>query len=240
MAALERGPSLTEQAAAALRARIVDGGLQLGEALSENILAAELGVSKTPVREALMQLRRDGLVEIHPRRGTFVFTMTAAQVRQLSEMRAILETAALGLAMARGRDALIAAWSEIVAAMEAALAAGDAAGYRALDGAFHRSIFELAGNAYLLEAFTGIAFRVQALRNRLSRDAALNRASFADHRRFLDLARRDDLPAILELAARHVAWTRDRYVAGMEDAAAPRDPSPGGPSPGGARGRPAG
>lgn len=220
MAALERGPSLTEQAAEALRGRIVQGAFQLGEPLSENALAAELGVSKTPVREALMELRRDGLVEIHPQRGTFVFTMTAEQVLQISEMRGILETAALRLTMERSRESLVAAWAEIVAAMESALAAGDAARYRALDGDFHRTFFELAGNPYLLEAFTGIAFRIQALRNRLSREAELNRTSFADHVAFLDLARRGDTRRILALALRHIAWTRDHYVAGLDAPAA--------------------
>lgn len=215
MAALERGPSLTEQAAETLRASIIDGAFQLGEPLSEISLASELGVSKTPVREALMQLKRDGLVEIHPQRGTFVFTMTADQVRQLSEMRAILEVAALRLAMTRNRPALTAAWTEIVAGMRAALTARDTARYRALDGDFHRAFVELADNAYLLEAFNGLAFRVQALRNRLSREDELNRTSFADHRAFLDLARRDELDAILDLAARHVEWTRDHYVAGL-------------------------
>ena len=83
MAALGCGRSLTEHAAEALRTRIVHGSLQFGEPFSEIALAAELGVSKTPVREALMQLQRDGLVQIHTRRGTFVFTMTAEQVREL-------------------------------------------------------------------------------------------------------------------------------------------------------------
>lgn len=223
MVALERGPSLTEQAAEALRERIVCGLLQLGEPLSELTLATELGVSKTPVREALMQLKRDGLVEIHPQRGTYVFTMTPEQVRQLSETRAILESAALGLAMARNRAALIAGWAEIVAGMRAALKDGDAARYRTLDGEFHRSFVELADNPYLLDAFTMIAFRVQALRNRLSLDEALNRTSFADHVDFLKLARSGDPEAMGALLLRHIGWTRDHYVAGIEDPA-PADP----------------
>lgn len=221
MSALARGPSLTEQAADALRERIVNGVLRLGEPLSEIALAAELGVSKTPVREALMLLKREGLVEIRPQRGTFVFTMTAGQVVQLSEMRGILEAAALDLAMARGREALVAAWTGIVAGMEAAVALGDATRYREHDGEFHRAVFEVAGNPYLLEAFAGIAFRIQALRHRLSRDEELNRTSLADHVAFLRLARAGDTAGLAELALRHVAWTRDHYVASLEGAALP-------------------
>lgn len=215
MSTLERGPSLTEQAAEALRARIVGGALQPGEPLSEIALAAELGVSKTPVREALMQLKRDGLVEIHPQRGTFVFTMTAEQVRQLSEIRGILETAALDLAMVRNRPVLVRRWAGIVGEMRAALKEGDAAEYRALDGAFHRTFVELADNAYLLDAFGTIASRVQALRNRLSLEAELNRSSFADHVAFLKLARAGDRAGAAALLTRHIGWTRDHYVAGL-------------------------
>ena len=143
-----------------------------------------------------MQLERDGLVEIHPQRGTYVFTMTPEQVRQLSETRGILESAALALAMARNRMALVASWTGIVAGMRAALKHGDAARYPTLDGEFHRTSVELAQNPYLLDAFTMIAFRVQALRNRLSLEEALNRTSFADHADLLNLAGAGDAEAM--------------------------------------------
>ena len=60
---------------------------------------AGLGISKTPVREAILELKRQGLVDVQPQRGTFVFEMSADQVVQLAEVRSILELAALGLAM---------------------------------------------------------------------------------------------------------------------------------------------
>ena len=119
--ALERGPSLTEQAADEIRVRIVRGALQLGESLSEIMLAKDLGVSKTPVREALMQLKREGLVEVHPQRGTFVFSMSPEQVGELSELRGILETAALRLALERNAAALVQSWAGTVGEMKTAL-----------------------------------------------------------------------------------------------------------------------
>lgn len=225
MRVLERGPSLTDQAAQEIRSRIVRGVFQLGEPLSEITLANELGVSKTPVREALMELKRQGLVEVHPQRGTFVFELDATQVRKLSELRGILETAALKLAIANDAPGLRVRWSAIVEDMQAALADADAERYRTLDGAFHRVMFELADNPYLLEAFDLIAFRIQALRNRLSLDPTLNSTSFDEHVRLAamvpDGASVDEIVALL---GRHIEWTREHYLgelAAGEDAAVP-------------------
>lgn len=215
MAGLERGPSLTDKAADHIRLRIVRGVFQLGEPLSEIALATELNVSKTPVREALMRLKGEGLVEVHPQRGTFVFAMTPDQVRKLSELRAILECAAMRLALEQNGPALVKAWTPIIAAMRAALDRFDAERYRRLDGEFHRALFALADNDYLLQAFNTIAFRVQALRSRLSRDAELNRTSFADHETMLRLADDKSPDAIAELLLRHIAWTREHYLAAL-------------------------
>ncbi|MBB3236514.1 GntR family transcriptional regulator [Phyllobacterium endophyticum] len=209
---LARGPSLTEQAAAHIRGRIVHGTLQCGEPLSELALAQELGVSKTPVREALLELKRQGLVEIHPQRGTFVFEMSSAQVVQLAEMRSILELAALRLAMDRNGQALSLRWAELVAAMDVAMANENTEDYRVLDGVFHQVMFDLAENQFLSETFTVIAFRIQALRNRLSLDPALNEKSHGEHKRLVALAAGGEAEKVAELLAWHIEWTRSSYI----------------------------
>src|SRR3546814_2324752 len=106
---LQRPKSLTTLAVDEIRGRIVRGELGLGAPLSENALALELGVSKTPIREALLQLKMEGLVSIQPQRGSFVFDMTVEEIRQLGELRATLEVTALELAMQRNRAALVGA-----------------------------------------------------------------------------------------------------------------------------------
>ncbi|PSH62043.1 GntR family transcriptional regulator [Phyllobacterium brassicacearum] len=210
--AVARGPSLTEQAAAYIRGRIVRGMLQCGEPLSELAIAQELGISKTPVREAILELKRQGLVDVQPQRGTFVFEMSADQVVQLAEVRSILELAALGLAMDRDQRALGRRWSEIVSAMELALAKGNTERYRVLDGAFHQAMFDVADNQYLTETFTVIAFRIQALRNRLSLDPELNNTSCDEHQRLLQHVGRGEVDKAIKLLAWHIEWTRDRYI----------------------------
>ena len=87
---IERPRSLKELVVDELRNRIIDNRIKLGASLSENALAADLGMSKTPVREALQQLRLEGLVEVLPQKGTYVFRIESEQVIQISQLCIIL------------------------------------------------------------------------------------------------------------------------------------------------------
>jgi DNA-binding GntR family transcriptional regulator len=209
---LPRPRTLTEQAADEIRARIIRGNFQLGEALSENMLAAELGVSKTPVREALLQLKLEGLVEIQPQRGSFVFQMSAQEVVELSELREILETAAALRALERDSDGVAKALAAIVEQMRTALAAEDFPAYRDLDADFHQTIVDHCGNDFLKESYAGITFRVQALRTRLSTDSALNSTSLDEHRDILDQIRKGDASRLRALLSDHIFGTKKHYV----------------------------
>jgi DNA-binding GntR family transcriptional regulator len=210
---LRRAKSLTEQAADEIRARIVFGDVPLGASLSENTLAAELGVSKTPVREALLQLKSEGLVSIQPQRGSFVFDMSAGEIVQLGELRETLELAALRLAAKHDAQALVEELQAILARMRKALDRNDAATYRKLDADFHRAFFDRSGNMYLLASYLGIAFRIQALRTRLSADPMLNRTSYNDHEKLCRLVDRGRIDDALALLSSHVRRTVEDYAA---------------------------
>jgi len=212
---LQRPRSLTDRAAEEIRGRIVRGELGLGAPLSENALALELGVSKTPIREALLQLKMEGLVTIQPQRGSFVFDMSVAEIEQLGEVRETLELSALSLAMERGRAALAIALGAIVDAMAEAVAADEFGRYRLLDAEFHRTLFAHTGNRYLGDCYAAFAFRIQALRARLTTDPGLNALSLRDHSRLRDMVAADDREAARELLAQHMRRTVADYVARM-------------------------
>jgi DNA-binding GntR family transcriptional regulator len=204
--------TLAADATSLIRARIVRGDLQLGEAISEVSLAADLGVSKTPVREALLRLSKDGLVEIHPQRGTFVFRMSADQVRAMTEMREVLELTALHFW--RKKPGLLAeTLGRIVRHMEVALGQGDVPAYRTLDGEFHQAIIDAGENQFLSAAYEPIASRAQALRNRLSEDPTLNERSVSEHRAFQHMIAENHLPQAERLLTGHIRATGSEYVA---------------------------
>src|SRR6188474_950945 len=98
---IERPESLAESVVKRLREAIVSGDFELGQPLSERQLAELLEVSKTPVREAMAQLRLEGLIRILPQRGAFVFTLSQQEVVEICELRQALEASALRGAMER-------------------------------------------------------------------------------------------------------------------------------------------
>src|SRR5687767_8917046 len=91
-------PNLSDELASTVRDMILDGGLPAGERVNEVHLAARLGVSRTPVREALSRLVSEGAVTIVPRLGFFICPLTAEEVEDIYPMRALLDPAALRLA----------------------------------------------------------------------------------------------------------------------------------------------
>jgi DNA-binding GntR family transcriptional regulator len=213
---ITRPKSLTEMVVVELRKRIIDGRLQLGEALSENALAADLGISKTPVREALLQLKLEKLVDVLPQRGTYVFRMAPEQVTLISELREVLEVSAAAAAIARNHAALVERMTLIFDDMRAAFERGDNAAYGVLDGEYHQAMIDLCGNPYISDAYAQVGFRTQALRARLSDEAGLNRISFKDHREMLKLIKARDVAPLQKLLRAHINQTRQMYLDVLE------------------------
>ena len=134
------------QAYAALRQAIVSAELEPGRQLSENELAALLGVSRTPIREALQRLRDDRLVEIVPQLGTFVTRISEDAVADAQFVREALECAAVRHAALRARDRDLAALEAIVRRQDAAREANDFDSFYVLDDELHRLLCDLSGH----------------------------------------------------------------------------------------------
>jgi DNA-binding GntR family transcriptional regulator len=217
---LRQPKSLADQAADQIRAMIINGQLPSGEPLSEMALAQHLGVSKTPVREAFLRLKQDGLVETSPRRGTYVFEMDREQVRQLSRFRFVLERSALDMLSPEARDQLAADQRRLIEAMREAISQGDGPKYRALDTKYHLAIARQSGNAFLIEAYGAIAWRVQALLTRLLKDPKLNEISLGEHIRLTHEIAEGNLAPALRLLEAHILDAEARYlriIAGASD-----------------------
>ncbi|WP_220443682.1 GntR family transcriptional regulator [Paracoccus luteus] len=150
-----------------LRHRILTGSLAPGTTLLETELAALLGVSRTPVREATIRLAEEGLVEIRPRHGVRVRGLTLADVRDILDVFSALEVRAVELVARRGLAADEGrVLTALLARMERATAAGDIAAWSDLDDDFHSAIVGLCGNPRLLGTlgeYWGQQFRARAL-----------------------------------------------------------------------------
>ena len=211
-APVQRPKSLTEIATERLRNDIVSGRHPFGAQLSEATLAARLGISKTPVREALMRLRAEGLVEVHPQRGTFVFSLDENGVAQLCHFREVIEVAALGEAMRRSRETLLERLDANLEAMGRAHAARDLRTLPALDQAFHETVLACCGNDYLQGAYQLVAHKINALRARLPEDNERVEHCQANHARIVAAIRRGDAARSRQLLSEHIRDTLTSYL----------------------------
>ncbi len=159
--------SLMEVTAENIRAAIVSGELPLGSKLSEQRLADILGVSRSPVRDALAALQSEGLVTISPKRGTFVFTPDLNVVDELCEHRLILETAALRLGIERDLTGLLRQLETCNTQMQSALDADDPHEFTVKDHEFHNAIIEGASNRSLAKSYNLTISPLKALRTHL-------------------------------------------------------------------------
>jgi DNA-binding GntR family transcriptional regulator len=204
---LSRPQPLNELAEEAIRTAIIEGQLKFGDHLSEARLSRMLGISKTPVREALLKMKAEGLIETYPKRGTYVFRVRPQDIDALFEMREVLELAAVRLGLARNRDALAASLSAIVATMRKALDTNDFRAYQRLDAEFHRAIVESAANAYLDEAYAQIAAKIATLRTRVHTLPGVMARSLVTHARIARLVHQADADALTALLSDHVRNT---------------------------------
>ncbi|MGV3633997.1 MAG: GntR family transcriptional regulator [Pseudorhodoplanes sp.] len=196
-----------------LRRRITSGQWPLGARISDKQVAAELEISRTPVREALLMLQAEGLVLTRPQSGTFVIDLTVNDIRQICATRAILETGALRLAAA-GVANNLPRLGLILTRASVALADRDYSGCDELDCEFHEALVAGSGNAYLEKAYSALSDRLRALRHRLPHEHDRMARALAQHRRILDfwtLGRIDD--AVSELAM-HVGNVGQLLTAG--------------------------
>jgi GntR family transcriptional regulator of gluconate operon len=145
--------SLAEDAADLIREQILAGGFSQGEHLVEARIAEQLNVSRGPVREAFKLLRAEGLLEEEPRRGTFVVSLSPADVREIYGLRAAIEGRAARLMAGAEDGEARRELRSLYETLAAAIREGDAASVFRRDLEFHDGLCRLSGNARLHEVF---------------------------------------------------------------------------------------
>jgi DNA-binding GntR family transcriptional regulator len=197
--------NLREQVLQQVRSEIISGQAGPGKMYSVPTLASDLGVSTTPVREALLELARNGLIEPMRNRGFKVVEPTVEELRDLFDLRELLEVRAAeilaGTAKSKRKLGGLAALADGV---RDAVAADDVPGYLAADRSFHRAFIAAAGNALLTEMAMGLRDKMRLYG--ISSRAGLERqaASVGEHYRLIELAQSGDAPGIKALLKQHI------------------------------------
>ncbi len=213
-AALLDRPNISETAAQAVRAMIVDGRLEAGARINEVHLAGALGVSRTPLREALSRLAAEGALVTRPRLGYFVRALTVDELEQLYDIRPLLDPEALRLSGVppAQRIAQLDKLNRKLAAAHVPEAA------IALDDEWHRELLADCPNRVLIELIETIIRRTRRYELALMRETSNVVRASEDHARILDALRANDLRGACA-ALKHnmqsgrapiVAWLKSR------------------------------
>ena len=149
--AAAESPLLADRAYQGLRDRIVTLQIRPGEPIDEDRVGRELGMGRTPVREAIKRLALEKLVTVFPRRGTFASDINITDLAQISDVRSVVEGHAAQRAAERLTDAQRAELDELRALLEATADAEDRGALMELDARVHRFIYRCADNPYLAE-----------------------------------------------------------------------------------------
>ncbi len=209
---IQRPRSLADIVVNQIRERIITEHFALGEPLSENTLALLLGVSRSPVRDAFVRLQAERLVEVRPQRGTFVFQYDATELREICELREVLETGALRIALKHHRRQFLEALRVQIAAAER-VGELDPRAYQPFDTEFHNALVASANNNELVEAYSRISGRIQAIRHRLTRSPLQITASRRDHGDIVRAAAAGQDEVAEEILIRHVYNSYHRLLA---------------------------
>lgn len=219
----------SEQLGEEIEERIVTGAYPPGMRLDEQELAAAFGVSRTPIREALIQLASIGLVEIRPRRGATVPEMSADKLCEMFEVMAELESMCGRLAARRILPAEQARLQAAHQACEAARDAGKPDLYYQLNEVFHHAIYEASHNGFLAEQAGALHRRLRPYRRLQLRVRNRMASSFSEHAAIVDAIIAGNGEQAAELLRAHVVVQGERFtdlVATLRQMNAPAEAQP--------------
>ncbi len=214
-AQFEPRQSTSRYIADALRSAIVEGTLLPGEPLRQDAIARQFSVSAIPVREAFRQLDTEGWVTIEQNRGASVSLQSPDEAREIYEIRASLESLAIGIAIERHTDATLA---EARRLLEAAASEQDQALYVVRNEQFHMSLYAPAERPHLMELIGTMHRRGERYLRLKFGMPTFKGQSDAEHEAILDALHARDIEAAQTLVARHLLATGELVYRFLHDA----------------------
>lgn len=196
--------SLCQQAVDLLKKRIISHTLVPGQRLDEAALAADLDISRTPLREALKILSAEGFVHIKPRRGCFVAELTPGDLEEIFPIMAMLEGRVAHEATVKATTDDLKRLDALHEKLEKHAAAHDVDRYYEVNYIFHDALQELAGNRWLQHMIGDLRKLLRLSRHRSLKLEGRQQESLAEHRALMDALHRGDADAAEEIMKNHL------------------------------------
>ncbi|MCL1143884.1 GntR family transcriptional regulator [Shewanella gaetbuli] len=188
-----------------LREQILSGEIKGGEPLRQSAIAQQLNVSRIPVREALVQLEAEGLVDFEPHKGATATKLSVEQVTELFELRAIIETDLLARAIPNLQDSDLQAAEQVLDALEHALKMEESvASWSELNTQFHTCLYKAANRPHTLEVVDGLNTNCDRyIRLQLLLTGGIPTAE-REHRELLELCKAKNIDKATLLLQQHI------------------------------------
>ncbi len=188
----------------ALREAIIKGILKPGERLMEIQLAEELGVSRTPVREAFRKLELEGFVVMVPRKGAYVAGISLKDIAAVFEVRAALEGLAAGLAAERITEGELEELERLLVQMAELIEKGEFSEFVKLDTQFHDVLYKSSRNQRLIQILSTLRDEIQRFRAVSLSYPGRMREALEEHRKIVEAIAARDEDLAKKLAAEHI------------------------------------
>lgn len=211
--------SVRQHVADALRAALISGELRSGETYSAPSLAKRLGVSATPVREAMLDFARDGMVEVVPNTGFRVTEVDERQLDEIAETRLLLEVPVMGAIAERCDGAIAKAVMELRPLAERLTAAAEKSElveYMEVDTEFHTRFLSLYGNQEIVGIIRWLRSRSRLYGLQALADKGLLRETTAEHSQMIDAAVDQDRSRLEQLTRTHIGHVRGVWAKGQD------------------------
>ena len=191
-----------------LMSAIMQGQLSPGERLLEVQLADEMGVSRTPVREAIRRLELEGFVVMVPRKGAYVAGLSINDVEEVYEIRTVLETLAVRLAAQRMQPADYAQLDDLSEKMRATWQEGNVDNWVSLDASFHELLYKFSRNERLVAMMNNIMEQLSRYRIISLANVEVRHNSLSEHQELIEALKRRDSEAAATAVAMHIENTK--------------------------------
>jgi len=209
--------TLAEQVYQYLRTEILNERLAPGSELSEVAIAETLGISRGPLREAMGRLRAEGLVEVRPRRGAVVASLTRREFLEAYQVRVALEVSAIRHGVAKITPERVSVIEDLMAAMKESARAEDEVAFFAFNRKLHRAFCELSDNETLLAIYDQLIARMVRYSHRSARLRGNLLSSTSEHEAILKAVKAGDADEAARLMEEHINIPLQR-VAELNDA----------------------
>lgn len=195
-----------------LKKEILNGDLKPGARLMESALADELGVSRTPVREAIRKLEKENFVKMVPRKGAYVTELTNKDIIEVLELRVVLEGFAAQLAAERISAEEIKELERLHEHFDRYIEKKDKAGLRSMDSKFHQGIYQATRNNKLVEMIVDLHDQFQRFRLSYYNEIDDYRDIYNSHDRILKAIKSGDVKDSKKEAEKHILIIKENFI----------------------------